>query len=395
MPRNLHIETMSKDHDYIIAGSGLAGLSLLYHLLNDDLLKTKNILVIDPLKKKENDRTWCFWEKHNGPFEPIVCHQWETLRFFAQDVSREFEMEKYRYKMIQSGDFYKLVLDLAETFPNVTFINEKISGIAEKGNRGSVKTDAGEYEAEYVFNSTGLFHPEMDEKNTLLQHFTGWYIKTEQPVFNSKIATLMDFRLNQQHGTTFMYVLPTKDTEALVEYTLFSPKTLTPKEYETELRRYIREDLQIEDYEITHSEFGVIPMSKARFKRYQGKYKRIINIGTAGGFTKPSSGYTFQFVQTHLEEVANRLKHNQSPAISPTLTDRKFLWYDLTLLDVLMTGSMTGEKIFSSLFKKVKPESILAFLANESTFWEEFKIRNAVPILPFVISGMKQILGGK
>jgi len=386
---------MSKDYDYIIAGSGLAGLSLLYHLLNDDVLKTKNILVIDPLKKNNNDRTWCFWEKHNGPFESIVCHQWETLRFFAHDVSREFKMEHYRYKMIQSGDFYKLVLDLAATFPNASFINEKISGIAEKGNRGLVKTDGGEYTAEYVFNSTGLFHPEMNEKNTLLQHFTGWFIKTEQPVFNSKIATLMDFRLDQQHGATFMYVLPTKDTEALVEYTLFSPKTLTPEEYETELRRYIREDLQIEDYEITHSEFGVIPMSKARFNRYQGKNKRIINIGTAGGFTKPSSGYTFQFVQKHLEEVAYRLKHNQSPAIKPTLTDRKFLWYDLTLLDVLMTGSLTGEKIFSSLFKKVKPESILAFLANESTFWEEFKIRNAVPVLPFVISGMKQVAGKK
>jgi lycopene beta-cyclase len=95
-------------------------------------------------------------------------------------------------------------------------------------------------------------------------------------------------------------------------------------------------------------------------------------------------------VQKHLEEVASRLRNNQSPAISPSLVDRKFLWYDLTLLDVLMTKSMTGEKIFSSLFKKVPPESILAFLANESTFGEEFRIRNAVPVLPFVVSGMKQ-----
>jgi lycopene beta-cyclase len=387
--------TMRKDFDYIIAGSGLAGLSLLYHLLQDDVLNTRNILVIDPQKKNDNDRTWCFWEKQQGPFESIVCHQWKTLRFFAHDVSREFEMEKYRYKMIQSGDFYKLVLGLAATFPNVTFINEKISGIAEQVNRGTVKTDGGEYAAEYVFNSTGLFHPEMNEKNTLLQHFTGWFIKTAQPVFNSNIATLMDFRLNQQHGTTFMYVLPTQETEALVEYTLFSEKTLQPEEYETELRRYIREDLQIEEYQITHSEFGVIPMSKARFMRSQGQNKRIINIGTAGGFTKPSTGYTFQFVQKHLQEVAHRLKNNQSPAISPSLTDMKYMWYDLTLLDVLMTGSLTGEKIFASLFKKIQPETILAFLANESTFWEEFRIRNAVPVMPFVISGMKQFWGGK
>lgn len=386
---------MNKDYDYIIAGSGLAGLSLLYHVLQHDVLKTKKILVVDPMKKKDNDRTWCFWEKQQGPFESIVCHQWKTLRFFSHDVEREFEMENYRYKMIQSGDLYQLTQEHACGFPNVVFIHEKIFDIVEKDNLAIVKTDVKEYAADYVFNSTGLFHPEMNEQNTLLQHFTGWYIKTAKPAFNSSIATLMDFRLNQKHGTTFMYVLPTKDNEALVEYTLFSEKVLKPEEYERELRRYIREDLKVEDYEITHTEFGVIPMSKAGFNRYQGKNNRIINIGTAGGFTKPSTGYTFQFVQKHLEEVAICLKNNQSPAIKPTWTDKKFLWYDLTLLDVLMTGSLTGEKIFTSLFKKVKPERILAFLANDSGFWEEFKIRNAVPVIPFFLSGMKQLLGGK
>lgn len=385
---------MRKYYDYIIAGSGMAGLSLLYHLLQDDVLKTKNILVVDPLKKNSNDRTWCFWEQQKGPFESIVRHQWKTLRFFSHQVSREFEMENYRYKMIQSGDFYQLTQEHASKFPNVVFMYEKIIDVFEKENRAIVKTDVSEYVADYVFNSTGLFHPSMNEKNSLLQHFTGWFIKTDQPVFNSRIATLMDFRLDQKHGTTFMYVLPTHDNEALVEYTLFSEKTLEADEYESELRRYIRDDLQIEDYEITHTEFGVIPMSKARFERYRGENKRIINIGTAGGFTKPSTGYTFQFVQKHLMKIASRLKQGQSPAIKPSWNERKFLWYDLTLLDVLMTEKLTGEQIFSSLFKKVKPERILAFLANESSFMEEFKIRNAVPIIPFFTSGMKQFFHG-
>lgn len=77
-----------------------------------------------------------------------------------------------------------------------------------------------------------------------------------------------------------------------------------------------------------------------------------------------------------------------------TLHEKMFHWYDMTLLDVLLTEKLTGEKIFASLFGKVAPESILAFLANESTFWEEFKIRNSVPIIPFVTSGMKQMLPG-
>lgn len=382
---------MAKKYDYIIAGSGMAGLSLLYHLLLDDSLNQKKILVIDPVKKTVNDRTWCFWVKDEGVFEPIVSHQWKTLQFFSHKVSRKFDMKEYRYKMIQSGDFYSLVLDFAKKFDTVTFSHEKITDIGVQGNDAVVKTDKGEYAAEYVFNSTGLFHPEMSEKNTLLQHFLGWYIKTDAAVFDSNIGTLMDFRLSQQHGTTFMYVLPTSSTEALVEYTLFSERTLEEEEYITELENYIRDSLKISDYEITHREFGVIPMSKARFKRFQGEGNRIINLGTAGGFTKPSTGYTFQFVQKHVAQVAERLKRNQSPAINPSLRERMFFWYDMTLLDVLLTRKLSGEQIFSSLFKKVSPERILAFLANESGFWEEFKIRNSVPLLPFMTSGMKQL----
>jgi lycopene beta-cyclase len=129
---------MKKNFDYIIAGSGLAGLGLLYHLLRDDHLKNKNILIIDPVKKKDNDRTWCFWEKEKGPFEHLVCHQWKTLQFYSHDVSREFEMKHYRYKMIQSGDFYAHVLDLAEKFDNVIFSNEKILEINDNGQTAEV-----------------------------------------------------------------------------------------------------------------------------------------------------------------------------------------------------------------------------------------------------------------
>lgn len=383
---------MPSSYDYMITGSGLAGLSLLYQLLNDERLKQKKILLIDPVKKNQNDRTWCFWEKEAGPFEHLVCHQWNTLEFFSDKISRTFTMQDYRYKMIQAGDFYNHVLTLASQFDNVTFLHEKITSINSNKEKAIVKTGSGEYTADYAFNSTGLFHPVMNEKNTLLQHFLGWYIETKEEVFDPGIATLMDFRLEQHHGTTFMYVLPVSSTKALVEYTLFSPRTLKESEYIKEIRKYLKERLKVGDYEVTHSEFGVIPMSMARFPKYPGGHNRIINLGTAGGYTKASTGYTFQFVQKHVQQIAERLKKNQSPAKKPSFRDRMFDWYDLTLLDVLMSGRLTGRQIFSGLFKNVPPERILAFLANESSFWEEFRIRNSVPMLPFMISGMKQLV---
>ena len=385
---------MTDSYDYILAGSGLAGLSLLYRILKEEALQNKKILVIDSEQKSENDRTWCFWEKGQGPFEHLVCQQWGTLQFFSPQVAKKFELKNYKYKMIRSGDFYAYVLSFVKDFQNVKFLTAKISEIVDDGDDNAlVRTEKGAFSAEFVFNSTKLFYPKMGEYNTLLQHFMGWYIRAENPIFDPHIGTLMDFTVPQNHGTTFMYVLPTSESEALVEYTLFSERVLQQAEYKEALQSYMQEKLGLEAYEITHSEFGVIPMSLARFPSSSGKNRRIIHIGTAGGYTKPSTGYTFQFVQKHIGRMVQHLRKNRSPLVVPSFSERKFDWYDRTLLDVLLTKSQGGGQIFSSLFKQVEPELILAFLDNESTFWEEFKIRKSVPQMPFMISGMKQFFG--
>ena len=383
---------MIKSFDYIIAGSGLAGLSLLHRLVQDNHFSGKKILVIDGEQKTKNDRTWCFWEKGEGTFEPIVHYSWSSLNFFTPEFSKNFQMKSYRYKMILGDDFYRYVLDGAASKPNITFATENIQKISTEGNRGIVQTDSNYYDGEYVFNSTNLFYPEISTKNSLLQHFLGWKIKVDLPTFDPKEATLMDFTLDQKHGTTFMYMLPTNTQEALVEYTLFSEKVLEREEYEVELIKYIQDKLKLENYEITHEEFGIIPMSLARFDRSIGAEKRIINLGTAGGFTKASTGYTFYFVQKHLDKLVNSLKQGQSPALTKTFADRKYDWYDRTLLDVLLSKKAGGREIFAQLFKNVPPESVLAFLANESTEWEEFRIQLSVPLTAFIGSGIKQLL---
>ena len=189
----------------------------------------------------------------------------------------------------------------------------------------------------------------------MLQHFTGWVIKTKEATFDSKVGTLMDFSLNQKHGTTFMYVLPTSSTEALVEFTLFSKSVLPTEEYKAALKDYIKNDLQISDYEITHTEFGIIPMSLAKFERSSDASERIINIGTAGGYTKASSGYTFQFVQRNTAYIVENLILQKNPNPVKSLSDRRFEWYDRTLLEVILSGKMEGKEIFSLMFSCVFP----------------------------------------
>lgn len=376
-------------YDYIIAGSGCAGLSLLYRMLQEHSLQNKSVLVIDKDLKNTNDRTWCFWEKKAGLFEEIVHAKWSNLEYLSTNFKKQFDLGAYTYKMIQGIDFYNFVFSFVENFNNVTFVKESVVSITSEGNYATISTEKNSYSATYIFNSTGIFNPTITKDNSLLQHFKGWVIKTEKSSFNKEVGRLMDFRVSQKNGATFMYVLPTSKNEALVEYTLFSPRVLDKEIYVKELKKYIKEELQIDNYTIEHEEFGIIPMSLAKFKKKP--IKNVINIGTSGGFTKASSGYTFQFIQKDVAEIVDKLKENKSPVTTISFREQVFNWYDKTLIDVLLSEKATGKEIFTTMFKKVSPEKIFAFLGNESTLLEDISIMKSLPLLPFLTSGIKQL----
>jgi lycopene beta-cyclase len=157
------------------------------------------------------------------------------------------------------------------------------------------------------------------------------------------------------------------------------------------LENYIKDNLKIDAYEIKHKEFGIIPMSFVRFSRSPNSEKRIINIGTTGGFTKASSGYTFQFIQKNSEKIIQNLLKGKLPNPKKTFRDKMFEWYDRTVLEVMISKKMSGKEIFSIMFKNLSPEKILAFLGNESKFADEIKIMNIFPKSLFIIAGIKRL----
>ena len=376
-------------YDYIIAGAGCSGLSLLYKIIQTPSLQKKSILVIDKNQKKNNDRTWCFWEKNPGPFESIVYARWNTLEFISDDTNKKVDLGPYTYKMIQGIHFYNFVLEYAKKFKNVVFIQESIIDIDSIFNEAKVITKKNTYTAKYVFNSTNLFNPKINKQNSLLQHFKGWNIKTVDPAFNSKVGKLMDFSVSQENGATFMYVLPTSSTNALVEYTLFSSSPLKQEKYIKELKKYIKEVLKIENYTIEHEEFGIIPMSLAKFEK--NPKPNVINLGTSGGYTKASSGYTFQFIQKNVLDIVKNLKAGKSPVQNLSFKNKIYRWYDRTLINVLLTKKLTGKEIFTIMFKKNSAHKILAFLGNESTITEDILIMKNFPKIPFLLAGIKSL----
>ena len=363
-----------KHYNYIFTGSGLSALMTVYEMVLSRKFEDKTILLIDENSKKTNDRTWCFWDENNL-YHDIVSKKWTTALFADKNITRELILEPYQYKMVKGLDFYMLVFDELSKHSNIHFVNQKVIDFQELGNHCVVKTDSEGSEESYtcnqIFNS--IFIPEPIKNHAkhpfLHQHFIGWFIKSKEAVFNPDCATFMDFSVEQKGNTRFMYVLPTSENEALIEYTLFSKDLLPKEEYETEIKNYI-EKLGITNYELLEKEKGNIPMTSYEFWKHNTK--NIINIGSAGGWTKASTGYTFknttkkskslvQFLQT---ETDFRKFHKKD----------KFWFYDLLFLDVLNRRNDLGAEVFSALFKKGKPSLIFRFLDEETSLWEDLQV---------------------
>lgn len=376
-------------YNYIVTGGGCSGLSLIMHILSEPSLSNKKILLIEQSEKDLNDRTWCFWEQGKGFFESVVCKQWSSAWFHADGYSSLKELGSYRYKMIRGIEFYRHCYEKIASSPNVKVVHDKVVSIQQESGGVRVFTEQGEYTGEYTFNSI-MFDDPMKQKNAhhLLQHFKGWVIETAEDAFDLHACTLMDFRVGQQHGTTFVYVMPLTKRKALVEYTLFTEQLLKDDQYVDGLKNYIKDFLKGVAYKIEEEEFGIIPMTSAQFKKEEGN---TIYIGTAGGQTKASSGFTFMFIQKQSVLIVDRLKKTGKPFYHPTKMQQRYNWFDKVLLNVLIKRRVPGDIVFKKMFQKNPIDRIFRFLDNETQLHEELRLIATLPTFPFLQAGMEEI----
>lgn len=364
------------EFDYIIAGAGCAGLMLAYKLSREEHFKDHTILLIDKDAKKTNDRTWCYWEKGNGKWDDILACQWSGIYFGNTHFKKSIPTQDYSYKMIRGVDFYNKILSSLEQNPSISFVREEIISIIDSGNEVNVTTTVSEYKARKVFSS--LFDPKFITPSRkypyLKQHFVGWFVETETPVFNASEAVFMDFDIPQKGNTRFMYVLPFSSQYALVEYTLFSEDLLPVEEYEMAIGAYLAARYGLKNYTVKEKEYGNIPMTC--FPMESQNSHNILYIGSAGGWSKPSTGFTFMMCDRNTDNLISFLKSNQNLKKFDTRNVYKYL--DNVLLRVLSQNNAAGSSIFTSMFKNNPLSRIFTFLDEKASIWEVLQIMHGV-----------------
>ncbi|WP_179334670.1 lycopene cyclase family protein [Winogradskyella costae] len=379
---------MGLKYDYIILGAGASGLMLACRMAQDAYFNSKSILILDQTKDKGNDRTWCFWEEGVGEWDELLVRSWKNVYFGSDGFSKVISIAPYTYKMIRSEAFYKSLWGTINSKSNFKFIEDTVDNFTELENGVQVISKNGTHFGSKIFNS--LPNPEAyksQNKYPLIhQHFVGWFVRTKADLIDDSVATIMDFTVPQNGNTRFMYVLPLDKKTALFEYTLFSKDLLSFSEYEDAIKDYLHKR-NILDYEIIEKERGNIPMTSFKFNELNSQH--VLNIGTSGGWTKASSGYTFTNSAKKTKEIVSFLKNNQD--LSQFSKQDKYSFYDLILLDVLAHHNKEGAALFSSMFKKTNIKTIFKFLDEESNLLEDVKIILSVPPTRFIQAFFKRL----
>lgn len=381
---------MEESYDYIIVGAGCAGLSLLMRLMDEESFAEKRVLLIDGQSPVRNDRTWCFWEKEKGYFEPLIYKKWKDLSFVDNDQPISLDLGPYYYKMIRGVDFYTACFERIQRYSNIEWWQEKVENITrvEAGYTFRLSGRTVLLKANYVFNSV-LLAGDLKPGPSLVQHFKGWVIETPSIRFDPEKAILMDFSVKQRNlPAVFVYVLPLSPTQALVEYTVFSEKILREEEYDRALADYINNNLRLQAYSIIHSELGSIPMTSFRFPQYK---EGVHYIGSISGQTKASTGYTFQCIQKQAAGIANALK-TETLSLQRHKKLSRFDYYDGILLQVLSKQQMKGNDVFRRLFERLPAWLIFRFLDNETSFNEDIRLMNSMPWRIFIPAAIREFI---
>ena len=207
---------------------------------SDNFFRNKSILVIEN-NNKEINKTWCFWDNKDSIWSDFIDKKWSDIRFKNIDTEIDYDLKQLRYNMISSSKFFKKIKKIVESKLKISVVYDDVLNISDENVTVNVRSKNGQYTANKVFNSIPKFTPYDDHKNfpKLLQHFKGLTIKTNTSCFDPSIATIMDFSIDQKNETRFFYLLPKKNNEALIEFTLFTKNLIEEEEYESEIKKYI------------------------------------------------------------------------------------------------------------------------------------------------------------
>ncbi len=387
---------MARDRDEVIdvaiCGAGAAGLSLAARLVGSGL----SVSLFDPRTTFGDDRTFSgFHFAGSHPFESAIEHRYRALTLFAPDGAEvRRSTGAHPYVRIAGELFYAAALRMLAQDPRVRVsLGANVESLTDEGDAVRIDTSDGPRRARYVVDARGRFSPGAITP-ALSQVFVGHVVRSERPIFDPDRAILMDFRVPQQRGPHFVYVLPESERVALIEDTYFLPTgDRAPLDHEDAIAAWL-ERAGAGRCEVLRREHGVLPMSAAPAE--DSGSPRIVRAGLSGGAAKGSTGYAFAFLQRHADALAAVLRTRpRTPPRWPEVRSPLATFFDAVFLRFALASlpahpERVGEALVG-LFAQADVATVARFLSERAGPTDLLRVMAAMPTTPFVRAARAQL----
>ena len=368
---------MSEHVDLAILGGGCAGLSLARALANQAC--TKRVMIIEPRRLYQHDRTWCFWAEDAHAHSGIVSQSWQRWRVSTDDQVVDHTGSRLSYQQICSDDFYQACLATVAETPNIE-LRQGLSAerVSDHGDKVTVETEAGLISADFVVD-TRPRPPKMDTA-AIWQVFSGAEVETQEPCFDQSIAGLMQNMTSDHRGLKFVYTLPMSAHRALVQTTRFALTRYSPDRLDEEFQSDLN-DLIKGPVTLHRRERGCLPMGQTELPKDVSR--RIMHAGQAAGALRASSGYGFLRIQAWAEAVARDFAREQR-LIDYRPGSRLERKMDAIFLAALTRSPQAASDWFASLARTLSGDEFGRFMSQSPSLDLWLKVISALPKAPFV-----------
>ena len=377
------IKTEDDGFDYSFVGLGASNSLILIVLIREGLLKNKKVIIFEPDSKRNNDKTFCFWSNPNDPItkdlDKIISHRFHSIQV-ANNNLQQIDNQPYHY--IRSIDLYNHLSQLVSD-ENIQINREPVIRLESGHQLNQIYTSSQVYNSTYVFDSRPPSYSKITKNCIYLnQSFFGFHIKCEKDVFLESSFEMMNFNVEQNKYTQFIYIIPFSKSEALVELTRFGVDKIDVNYAKNILDNFILNHFG--KYTSLAEEIGNIPMTN--FQNPPSSSPSILKSGTSANLIKPSTGYGFKNMYEFAQQVAAGISTNNLSNLNKTEKNSRarFRFYDELLLIILMKWPNQGKIIFTTLFQKQPIHTVFSFLDERTSLLQELKIFASLPIFPFL-----------
>jgi lycopene beta-cyclase len=382
------LKELSNKFDFLFVGLGASNCLLILRLHENGILNDKTFAVIEPNSKRINDKTFCFWATEEEllrlKLNTLVSKSWDCLEIggIAKQV-----INPLRYYYVKSIDLYNNTKDVLNDYQFRLYDSQLTENPKITNNTFEINLKSEIIFADKVFDSRppNYLLPKKHQSH-LFQSFYGWKIKTPNQFFDIDSIMMMDFRIEQNNATQFIYMLPFDRDYALVEVTKFGNSIMEEAEANTIFDNYVNK-LGI-TFEIIETERGVLPMTSSQMQ-IENFGENWIYMGVKANLLKATTGYAFHAMAEDALALAENIKNNYF--FNRKIKKQRFRFYDRLLLKILNDQPEYGKPIFETLFQKVPIVKVLSFMGEKTNLFQEFSIFFRLPKRVFILTAIKDI----